>query len=156
MFSLDLRARSNGVLRTVVDTNRGSRRVEREQRNAAAGGGPTAPRGIFDPKLLRSALPESVRKLDPRQLIKNPVMFVVEVTAALVTLVFVLDLTGVTAAAPGEVGRGLGFELQMCRRSRSTYKRAWFPNTSVTNANVCNSVGPNATTGRALTSTRGG
>src|ERR1035437_8958467 len=46
------------------------------------------------------------------------------------------------AAADDPRTQRLGFELQMCRRSRSTYKRAWFPNTSVTNANVCNSVGP--------------
>src|SRR5664280_2604344 len=40
-------------------------------------------------------------------------MFVVEVTAALVTLVFLADLTGITTATTGEVGRSLGFELQI-------------------------------------------
>jgi K+-transporting ATPase ATPase B chain len=40
-------------------------------------------------------------------------MFVVEVTAVLVTLVFLADLTGVTTATKGEVGRSLGFELQI-------------------------------------------
>ena len=45
------------------------------------------PRGILDPDLLRAAIPEAFRKLDPRQLIRNPVMFVVEITAVLVTLI---------------------------------------------------------------------
>ena len=45
------------------------------------------PRGVLDPDLLRSALPHAFRKLDPRLLIKNPVMFVVEITAVLVTLI---------------------------------------------------------------------
>ncbi len=38
------------------------------------------PGGLFDPKLLTS-LPDAVRKLDPRVMVKNPVMFVVEVGA---------------------------------------------------------------------------
>jgi K+-transporting ATPase ATPase B chain len=44
---------------------------------------------------------------------RNPVMFVVEVTAALVTVVFASDLLGLSKAAAGEVGRGTGFELQI-------------------------------------------
>ena len=53
----------------------------------------------FDPDLLRAALPQSFRKLDPRLLIKNPVMFVVEVTAALVTLIAVANVTGIQPRA---------------------------------------------------------
>ena len=47
---------------------------------------------IFDRKLLVPAIGGAFRKLDPRALIKNPVMFVVEVVAALVTILFVRDL----------------------------------------------------------------
>ncbi len=34
---------------------------------------------IWDPKIIRGAIPDSFKKLDPRVQIKNPVMFVVEV-----------------------------------------------------------------------------
>ena len=34
---------------------------------------------IFDPKIIRAAIPESFKKLDPRVQVKNPVMFVVEI-----------------------------------------------------------------------------
>jgi K+-transporting ATPase ATPase B chain len=103
------------LVRAVIDTGRGTRRIQRVEREASAGtpGAPRAPRGIFDPALLRAALRPALRKFDPRQLYKNPVMFVVEVTAALVTLVFLADLTGITTATTGEVGRSLGFELQI-------------------------------------------
>jgi K+-transporting ATPase ATPase B chain len=103
------------ILRSVVDTTRGTRRVQRAERDAhgAGAGKPSGNRGVFDPEQLRSALVPAVRKLDPRSMIRNPVMFVVEVTAALVTVVLVADATGLTGAAPGEVGRSTGFELQI-------------------------------------------
>ncbi len=103
------------LLRSVVDTRQGSRRFQRAEREAQAGGAgaPRTPRGVFDPVLLRSALLPALRKLDPRQLFKNPVMFVVEVTAALVTLVWIGDLTGLTHGAAHEVGRTPGFEVQI-------------------------------------------
>ena len=103
------------LVRAVIDTGRGTRRIQRVEREAGAGspGAPRAPRGIFDPALLRAAVRPALRKFDPRQLYRNPVMFVVEVTAVLVTLVFLADLTGVTTATKGEVGRSLGFELQI-------------------------------------------
>jgi len=103
------------LLRSVIDTRRGTRRIQRVEREASAGtpGAPRAPRGIFDPVLLRAALRPALRKFDPRELYRNPVMFVVEVTAALVTLVFLADLTGVTTATAGEVGRSTGFEFQI-------------------------------------------
>jgi potassium-transporting ATPase ATP-binding subunit len=97
-----------------IDTARGTRRVAREARKAQAGGaGGPGSRGIFDPTLLRGALGPALRKMNPRELAKNPVMFVVEVTAALVTLILFADMLGLSKAAPGEVGRGLGFELQI-------------------------------------------
>ena len=41
--------------------------------------------GLLDPKMLWKSLPDAFAKLDPRVQIKNPVMFVVEVGAALST-----------------------------------------------------------------------
>jgi K+-transporting ATPase ATPase B chain len=86
--------------------------VAREDRQAGAAGAPRN-RGIFDPKLLRGALGPAVRKMHPLELAKNPVMFVVEVTAALVTVILVSDFLGITKAATNEVGRATGFEFQI-------------------------------------------
>jgi K+-transporting ATPase ATPase B chain len=47
---------------------------------------------IFDPKLLVPAIGGAFRKLDPRVLAKNPVMFVVEVVAAMTTVLYIRDL----------------------------------------------------------------
>lgn len=41
--------------------------------------------GLFDPKQLLTSLPEAVRKLDPRVMVKSPVMFVVWVGSILTT-----------------------------------------------------------------------
>jgi K+-transporting ATPase ATPase B chain len=41
--------------------------------------------GLLDPKMLWKSLPDAFRKLDPRVQVKNPVMFVVEIGAALTT-----------------------------------------------------------------------
>jgi K+-transporting ATPase ATPase B chain len=100
------------ALLSVVDTARGSRRIARENRQAGAAGSPRN-RGIFNPKLLRGALLPAVRKMNPRSLARNPVMFVVEVTAALVTVILISDVIGLSKAAVGEVGRSIGFELQI-------------------------------------------
>jgi potassium-transporting ATPase ATP-binding subunit len=47
---------------------------------------------IADPKILIPAIVDSFKKLDPRLMVKNPVMFVVEVVAALVTVLFFRDV----------------------------------------------------------------
>src|SRR4051794_5892920 len=47
---------------------------------------------LFDPAILIPAIPDSVRKLDPRMLWHNPVMFVVEVVAVVTTILWVRDL----------------------------------------------------------------
>jgi len=47
---------------------------------------------ITDPKILVPAIGGAFRKLDPRILIRNPVMFVVEVVATLTTVLFFRDL----------------------------------------------------------------
>src|SRR6266496_4420389 len=44
---------------------------------------------IFDPKIIRAAIPESFKKLDPHVQLKNPVMFVVEVGSVVTTIEFV-------------------------------------------------------------------
>jgi len=41
-------------------------------------------RRIFDPELSRQAAIDSLKKLDPRDMVRNPVMFVVEVGTAIV------------------------------------------------------------------------
>jgi K+-transporting ATPase ATPase B chain len=50
--------------------------------------------GLLDPKMLFTSLPDAARKLDPRVMIRNPVMFVVEVGAVLSTALAVKDPTG--------------------------------------------------------------
>ncbi|MBY8883013.1 potassium-transporting ATPase subunit B, partial [Streptomyces sp. PLK6-54] len=47
--------------------------------------------GMLDPKQLVASLPDAVRKLHPRVMIKNPVMFVVEVGSVLTTLSAIKD-----------------------------------------------------------------
>ncbi|MBC7725764.1 MAG: potassium-transporting ATPase subunit KdpB, partial [Burkholderiaceae bacterium] len=58
----------------------------------------TAPAGAFSPRQLITALPGALRKLDPRQMWHNPVMLVVEVGAALTTVIAITEL--VTGPAP--------------------------------------------------------
>ncbi len=63
-------------------------------------------RPLFDPAIVRRALKDSFVKLDPRQVAKNPVMFVVEVGSVLTTLLIVRD------AAAGQTAH-LGFTIQV-------------------------------------------
>jgi K+-transporting ATPase ATPase B chain len=48
---------------------------------------------MFDPAIVRRAVGDSFRKLDPRQMARNPVMFVVEVGSVLTTILFFRDTT---------------------------------------------------------------
>ncbi|MBV8890167.1 MAG: potassium-transporting ATPase subunit KdpB [Alphaproteobacteria bacterium] len=60
---------------------------------------------LLDPAILVPAIGDALRKLDPRVMLRNPVMFVVEVVATLTTILFLRDLlSGAT---------GLGFSLQI-------------------------------------------
>src|SRR6202167_5899166 len=60
---------------------------------------------MLDPKIVFPAIASAFVKLDPRLMIKNPVMFVVEFVAALTTVIFIRDLlTG---------GANLGFTFQI-------------------------------------------
>ena len=56
---------------------------------------------MLDPKILVPAIKSAFVKLDPRLMIKNPVMFVVEVVAALTTVIFLRDL--VTGGAESRI-----------------------------------------------------
>ena len=58
--------------------------------DAASAGGRISS-GIFEPRMLLASLPGAVRKLDPRIMIKNPVMFVVEIGAVATTVLAVGD-----------------------------------------------------------------
>jgi len=50
-----------------------------------------APSGLFDARMLLTSLPDALRKLDPRVMAKNPVMFVVEVGAVASTIIAITD-----------------------------------------------------------------
>src|SRR5215469_9753409 len=46
--------------------------------------------GLLDPKMLWKSTPDALKKLDPRVQVRNPVMFVVEVGAALTTITAII------------------------------------------------------------------
>jgi K+-transporting ATPase ATPase B chain len=52
---------------------------------------PAGSRSIFDPAIVRPAIADSFRKLAPRTMARNPVMFVVEVGAVLTTVLLLRD-----------------------------------------------------------------
>src|SRR6202045_2232121 len=57
-------------------------------------------RSLFDPAIIRPAIWDAFRKLDPRLMISNPVMFVVEIVSVLTTIIYLRDLvTGADAAS---------------------------------------------------------
>jgi potassium-transporting ATPase ATP-binding subunit len=59
-------------------------------------------KGIFDPKTMLEALLNSITKLDPRALWKNPVMFCVEIGSVITTIDFLFTLVyGGNALFPG-------------------------------------------------------
>jgi K+-transporting ATPase ATPase B chain len=55
---------------------------------------PLPTRSLLDPAVVGAASAAAVRKLDPRQLIRNPVIFIVEVGSVVTTAVFLRDLGG--------------------------------------------------------------
>jgi potassium-transporting ATPase ATP-binding subunit len=60
---------------------------------------------LFDPKIVVPAIGSAFVKLNPRTLMKNPVMFVLEIVTALTTVILIRDL------ATG--GERIGFEFQI-------------------------------------------
>ncbi len=61
-------------------------------------------RPLLDPPIVKRAIGDSFVKLNPRLMMKNPVMFVVEVGAAMTTIEIVKDLA---------MGHNIGFTLQI-------------------------------------------
>ncbi|MBS1837228.1 MAG: potassium-transporting ATPase subunit B, partial [Actinobacteria bacterium] len=53
--------------------------------------GESSRRSLFDPSIVGPALRDSARKLNPRTMARNPVMFIVEVGAVLTTVLCVAD-----------------------------------------------------------------
>jgi potassium-transporting ATPase ATP-binding subunit len=94
-----------------LDTARGTRRFQRfvQLGGVKPGAEPPKSPGILDPAALRAAVPQAIRKLDPRSLARNPVMFVVECTAILVTVIALAELAGVSTGS----GTTTGFDLQV-------------------------------------------
>ncbi|MBW8872484.1 MAG: potassium-transporting ATPase subunit B, partial [Leifsonia sp.] len=62
----------------------------------------SAPKIAFSPAQLGAALPGALRKLDPRSMWRNPVMFIVEVGAALTTVIAIVQ--PFVGAAGGSAG----------------------------------------------------
>jgi K+-transporting ATPase ATPase B chain len=62
---------------------------------------------VLDPAILWPALGDAFWKLNPRVMIRNPVMFVVEVVATLTTILFIRDL------ATGAAGYGFSFQINL-------------------------------------------
>jgi K+-transporting ATPase ATPase B chain len=69
------------------------------------------PQGLFDGRIIAAAAINAVRKLDPRALAKNPVIFVTEVVSALVTVLFIRDLVTQNGVASfsGQIAAWLWF-----------------------------------------------
>ncbi len=63
---------------------------------------------IWDPKIMRRALIDSLIKLNPRKMMRNPVMFVVEVGAALATVLLIRGIARPVAGVTNVL-----FELQI-------------------------------------------
>jgi len=55
-------------------------------------------KGLLDPAIVKVAVVDSFKKLDPRLMAKNPVMFVVEVGSVLTTILFFRDLGSSSAS----------------------------------------------------------
>ncbi|HEV8163972.1 MAG TPA: potassium-transporting ATPase subunit B, partial [Actinomycetota bacterium] len=54
----------------------------------------SAPRSILDPAIMRAAVRPSFAKLHPRVQVRNPVMFVVEIGAAITTVAWLIQAFG--------------------------------------------------------------
>jgi K+-transporting ATPase ATPase B chain len=66
---------------------------------------------LLEPSIVVPAIGDSFRKLDPRTLIRNPVMFAVEIVAAAATLLFLRDLLAGSSEAvfTGQISAWLWF-----------------------------------------------
>ena len=62
---------------------------------------------MTDSRILGPAIIDAFKKLDPRMMVRNPVMFTVEVVATLTTILFVRDLVA------GKAGLGFAFQINL-------------------------------------------
>src|SRR6266568_9529089 len=69
-----------------------------EQRPPKVRTRPAGSRSMLDPAIMRRATLESFVKLDPRQMMRNPVMFIVEVGSVLTTILFFQKLPSANAS----------------------------------------------------------
>ena len=75
-----------------------------------SGHGAVQARPLFDPPIVRRAVVGSLRKLDPRTLLRNPVIFTVEVVSVMVTIRIVADIvSGGPIAFDTAIAVGLWF-----------------------------------------------
>ena len=58
-------------------------------------------RTIWDPALTRTALVDAIRKLNPRVMARNPVMFVVEIGSVFTTYLFFKNLGTASSSENG-------------------------------------------------------
>ena len=63
--------------------------------------------GLLEPRILVPAIGAAFGKLDPRSMVRNPVMFVVEVVTILTTVLFLRDLLA------GRGGLGFAFQINL-------------------------------------------
>ena len=88
---------------TLTTAPRPTRKVPREDLTSLLPQKLVRSRPLFDPEIVQRAIIASFWKLNPITLMKNPVMFVVEVGAALTTVFLVRDII----AGAGEIGFSL-------------------------------------------------
>ncbi len=73
----------------------------------------TRARSLFDAEILRPALLESLRKLDPRVQVRNPVMFVVEIGALITTVAWLIQVFGGSPLGGGHEPSWFSFSVSL-------------------------------------------
>jgi len=70
-------------------------------------------RSLLGPEILRPALIESLRKLDPRVQVRNPVMFVVEIGALITTVAWLIQVFGGRPLGGGNEAAWFSFSVSL-------------------------------------------
>src|SRR5437899_11534999 len=79
---------------------------------------------LFDPTILGPAVGDAFKKLDPRTLWRNPVMFVVEIISAGTPVLFVRDLlVGSGASVSGPISLWLWSTVRFAGSAEATAAR---------------------------------
>jgi high-affinity K+ transport system ATPase subunit B len=60
---------------------------------------------IWNPALIRPAIGDALKKLNPRTMMKNPVMFVVEIGSLLTSIAFIRDRSLLPRRWPKDAAR---------------------------------------------------